>query len=103
MKPAFDRFRRLAESENSLSAEDIPSPPPSPSTGQGQEILLECLRSERAFVEAMEAGDPLIMEALAAFERAGEAGAATSPRPSSMDQDPQIEEALDRFQRSLGK
>ena len=103
MKPAFDRFRRLAESENSLSAEDIPSPPPSPSTGQGQEILLECLRSGRAFVEAMEAGDPLIMEALAAFERAGEAGAATSPRPSSMDQDPQIEEALDRFQRSLGK
>jgi hypothetical protein len=49
----------------------------------------------------MEAGDPLIMEALAAFEPAGEAGAATSPRPSSMEQDPQIEQAIDRFRRSL--
>lgn len=65
--------------------------------------MQECLRSGRAFDRAMKAGDPKIKEMLAAFGHAGENGAEPFPSPSSMEQDPEIEQALDRFERSLGK
>lgn len=86
---------------------DEPSPmssaAPTPPTGPRPKILEDCLRSEEAFDKAMKAGDPLIMEALTRFNSAGEMDADRSPRPSSMEQDTMIEQALEGFRRSLGK
>lgn len=73
-----------------------PDPPPSPTTGAGKEILRECLAGEQAFAKAMQQGDPLIMEALAAFQPSP---VQTADKAGPMDKDPQIEQALDRFRR----
>lgn len=80
-----------------MTDERSQTPTPSPATGQGQEILQQCLRAGEAFDKAFKEGDPLILEALAAFESAGQMREPI-PRPSSMKPDPQIEQALARFQ-----